>query len=1181
MCLLLVFLVLAASAGWAQDSTIESEDSAKPAPVTKKPAKPLLASGLDMLKLPANAVVVILEKVAEGFSSEAAQIILTPAAYKKLLDRNAELERRLSPDKPIPPSTCLLKITGSMDGDSAHLRAEFKFKAEKDKTLIALDCRGASPQKPELDGKEALLQSGDEGLSVQVDAGQHVLTLDLDAAVKAGDATALEGGARRVLRIDLPRAAVTSVEFEQLPSGAKEVRCNDKVARKPGEPVALGAARELSLSWVKPVALPAGGPWLTADGVITVRVEEQYVITEALFTLQDLRKQNTRWVLETPPQTEVEVVPLDKGEPRVPVHKITFSKNRQEHVIDLSEPTGDAIGIFARCRQPRRAGRVLVGPFQVLQAAGRLRRQQGTLRIKAPPTGLRLIQLRTPESLFHVSPVEITDKDRLDSILYRYSYWSLPQPSRPAAAKSGPALLELEVKTVTGMVKTRVDHLLELRENEHGWEVQATTRIHAQPVRSGVSVIEVQLPKTWPASLAVALAWPRPGLPVNLALAAWGGDGRSLGVLWPFTASYKLEPSAQIVDRNGLTDPIEDLTVDDTGKLRLVLPEKKDTDFTLTIRGTYALSAREPRAVLGLPVPVSTRDQGGEARISVPSGQQLLIGDAGHATPAAERSRHTISSEAALDRVEFSWRPNRPELPVTVVADVTLRHSRADVRQLIQLPTAQQPLAGATLQLVADARLVPAVVATARRSLKHGSAGKAHSPVVGAGPWSIPLSLEKDRVLELRYTFPVPAEGVVHVPLFELKEATRNDTTVRVWSYAGPISRTMATVQGARWDDAKIRQVSGRDQLPILELHGHERNLPLSLLLRQVAVPSLATAIVERGLIRANRLPGGGYSYRARFRLEKLSTPSLNIELPPSAARIMVRLNELRVTPVKTTAPDAGSPSQATQLQIDTDPAAFPGAVLLEVSYELGGANGAAGTEGDSTLGSLQTTLYPPVLPHVLFGGKVRWQIDPAPAELVLNPGWEATSEERWGLRGWLLASRPALTTAELERWLTGKEGAAETEPTLLCAQTTPEPLHLIRVARKTWLLMCSLLFLALGLGLSFAPLVRGPLRVLCWAVVVLISLAVIASVLAWPGILPDVLYGCEPGLAVLVPILVVQWMVQKRYRRQLVFMPGFTRLKTGSSLVRAGANSRAAEPSTVDKPPPEGSPQRQGSAKE
>ena len=66
--------------------------------------------------------------------------------------------------------------------------------------------------------------------------------------------------------------------------------------------------------------------------------------------------------------------------------------------------------------------------------------------------------------------------------------------------------------------------------------------------------------------------------------------------------------------------------------------------------------------------------------------------------------------------------------------------------------------------------------------------------------------------------------------------------------------------------------------------------------------------------------------------------------------------------------------------------------------------------------------------------------------------------------------------------------------------------------------------------------------------------------------------YGAQPGIAAVLLVLAGIWMVQERYRRQVVFIPGFTRLKPGSSLVRTGKSSkRPRETSTIDAPAPSG----------
>jgi hypothetical protein len=105
---------------------------------------------------------------------------------------------------------------------------------------------------------------------------------------------------------------------------------------------------------------------------------------------------------------------------------------------------------------------------------------------------------------------------------------------------------------------------------------------------------------------------------------------------------------------------------------------------------------------------------------------------------------------------------------------------------------------------------------------------------------------------------------------------------------------------------------------------------------------------------------------------------------------------------------------------------------------------------------------------------------------------------------------------------------------------------------------------LVLGLALFFAPLRRGTF----WMVLATLSLAVLILLLQWPR--PVILLGINgtPGLVVLALALGVYWVLQRHYRRQVVFMPGFSRLVPGSSIVRGGSRQRRREPSTVDAPP-------------
>ena len=113
--------------------------------------------------------------------------------------------------------------------------------------------------------------------------------------------------------------------------------------------------------------------------------------------------------------------------------------------------------------------------------------------------------------------------------------------------------------------------------------------------------------------------------------------------------------------------------------------------------------------------------------------------------------------------------------------------------------------------------------------------------------------------------------------------------------------------------------------------------------------------------------------------------------------------------------------------------------------------------------------------------------------------------------------------------------------------------------------MLCSVLFLTVGLCLAFASITRG----LFWFAIALLGGGAAYLSVTLPSLVPAFIYGCEPAAAVLLIILGVQWMLHKHYHRQLVFLPGFTRVKgTASSMMRDGPVTRTrGEPSTVDVP--------------
>jgi hypothetical protein len=632
-------------------------------------------------------------------------------------------------------------------------------------------------------------------------------------------------------------------------------------------------------------------------------------------------------------------------------------------------------------------------------------------------------------------------------------------------------------------------------------------------------------------------------------------------------AWYQLDRNASITQRVENISP-----VDARGRVRVQLAEKKGKKVILTLKGVYTLPRGVQRVRLELPHLLQTLDRGSEVDIVVPPGQELVRAGAEGETLAPGKHSHTL--RPAPPGLEFAWRTYRPEMPVTVQTDVTLGNREAHVRQRLQFPLKPALPAQVLLSLAHGPQAKPQILKRLNDSLRVRGGRRLDSDPGNAAlnSWPIALQLGKDRVLELEYAFPVAQTGLVQVPLLWPDEATQVTTKVRVWREPGRVSATGVALQGQRWLEDKTELVPGRQGLPELVLRGLEKDMPLVLVRRPAERSSLATVLIQRALIRAVNSPEGGQTYRARFRVSRWSAQTLELELPAGASELGVNVGQVGVQPRKQVADktgDKGGPD-VYLLNIAPDTSSTP--VILEIVYHIK-PNGAAsaGSESYAWLGKWRTALQPPVLRGAVYLGRVRWQVELPSSRVILDPGNEAVVEQEWGLRGWLLAPQAALGSADLDEWLTEAKGVGAAEdniPSLVCWQGHPQPLHLVHLPQKPWLLGCSLLFLALGLGINFMPLPRGPFRILCWSAAVVLGLAAALAALVWPNVIPAILYGCEPGIVILVLVLAVQWMLQRRYRRQLVFMPGFTRLKPGSSLVRAGSSNRPREPSTVDVPP-------------
>lgn len=1089
-------------------------------PPTKLPARII-----DFSKLPPGTIFIIGDD-AKDVLQQPGVIVLSPEKFKELLDQIDQLKKQANPDKPETPSRC--RLTGRVDGDLAHLQVQFDFETRKKKALVALGCQKAWPTAAVLDdGKLPLLPPpGDDGFVVQIDQpGPHRLTLDVDLPVTTRGSKGTDAkGTDRGFEMGLPRAAITIVDALDLPDPVKEVRFGQRavvakdLSSRNGQrkPVALGPVDKLEVSWKGPAPQRPTEPILTVQGQIDVRVDETHVTTQAELLLRVESGLVPQWQIQAAPPP---LVSLDPEGPAGDDRGLTVTPPAADAKIPIwtiksRDPTAEPLKVRLRSRQPRVLNKPMpIGPFAVLQAM----RQHGQITINVPAEFRPRFQTRG-----EISQREVPDDKRAgNNTVTIFSYWNL---QTVPGNQPVPALVDLTLEPVQGAVESSVVHTLRLTDD--GWRV--TTEIDVNPVRTALDRLDVEVP-----------------------------------------ADYELKASPALV-----AEP--DLEVKDAAKHVSVikLTKKHHQPFKVILDGVMPVAEGKQALTIALPRPLLIQDKGTKlqdkgARLTatVPEGTELLVArDTGSDTVPAGKREQTWRTERAPPRLELAWQGHRPELIADALVDVTLSERQIAVRQRLRFAVLPDSLRELILR---SPEFPGGRVPTAERITLTPR---------GPGSWAATL---KDPALTIDYALPLPDPDKgsrtrrAVIPLFWPDGATRCTMKVRVWSDSG----TQAHLAGGAWQEQRVETTAERDSLPVLVLSGSGVNtgqgleFPLTLRLAELTGTSLAGVAFDRALIQASLADGGGQRYRARFLFHKLNSRTLDVELPaaPAALGLEMWLNGKRV-PTWQTLDDEGRDAENGRIaRLRVEPDLYRKPVVLELRYQL--APGRA--EGGSRW---QVALQPPLLRGNVLSGRLRWQINTAPDWVVISAGSGATMEQHWGLRNGLPAPRPGATAADLERWFNGGlelAGApldSETDwalrnPELVADQPVLGSVTVVHFAQQVWLLGCSLLVVAVGLALYFVPLPRTVL----WMVLVLLGLAALVAALLWPRTIPALFYGCQPGLVVLLVVIAAQWLLQRRYRRQVIFMPAFSRVIPGSSLVRGGSGGsgqRRHEPSTVDAPP-------------
>jgi hypothetical protein len=674
-------------------------------------------------------------------------------------------------------------------------------------------------------------------------------------------------------------------------------------------------------------------------------------------------------------------------------------------------------------------------------------------------------------------------------------------------------LLEIDVQAARGEVETQISHQLAL--TERGWRWQG--KFDVRPVRTEVTSIDLEVP----AELQELRA-----------------------------------TSAEVVE--GLT-----ARPDSAGPrkvMRVQLAEGRRRTFTFTLEGLYPTNPTATAASLLLPRLLGTLDRGGPITAVAPAGLELRgsyrdwegdrAGNWERPLDTALRGATGLSAtaERTAARVDLAWRAPRADVLLTAAADIQLGERQATVRHQWHVPAGP----AAPRQFAVRG---PAALAGRLRALEGGTLTPT-SP----GEWSIQLTSPagRDATITLAYSFPLPStpdRSDVTVPLVWF-EPCRCETDVRIWSAVTPNGVLSPALVDGPWAEVPVRAVADRPTLPNLALHGSGPHLPLTLRLNETAAGPGVGLVVERIWVQAIIDTDGQQAYRTRCLIRPEQTHFLDVELPaaPATIQFAAALDGKRLP---WTTVEVGKRF----VRLRLDPAENTReSQQLELVYLLPPQN-------DSSRWHL--TLSPPRLRGPVFIGPVRWQIAEASADMLLGNDESIEFEWRWAWHRGLFTPKPAWSAADLRRWFGADARSAASEPVddfgvaLVGSQPTMQPLSFVVVSRSVALLVGS--FVVLAFGLAAVRVKTG------WRVAGTVALAIALTWLAVvrPQLLAMFLYVAQPGAAVLVAVLLARWLIQRRFRRRVLFLPGFTRPSTAeSSLVRNGPLSRVQrEPSTIDAP--------------
>lgn len=1047
---------------------------------------------------------------------------LSPDSLKELGEHNRKLreqidalEKKLKKDK-VPPSAC--KLSGRLDGDVATLHAEILFATTAAQTTVFIGLKnGFLLDEGRIDDGVPHIESTEDGFIVHVEkAGAHRLSLDMRVPVVVKRTISSAPGNDRGFDLGLPGAAVTTLMFD-LPVSAKELRCNDNLLapKTPGHwDIVLGAPKSLVVIWKEPAATASAVAGPSARANLKVKLEESRIEIAGELVLEDAKNPRREWRLLLPPQIKVTPAagspefmwtpPEDKSN----VHTIRAAERAEKITLSLQAQ-------FARTLPQQK---LPVGPVLVEGTS-----TQGTILVQAVP-GVQ----RSQGPAFHRFG-EIFQSDPPKSPpgvenLAQFQFWNAPFSGKGLSKDK--TLLELEWKTEKGQVDAVVEHDIKVRDNHGQWLIDVESRFLVKSANFRVETLDMQTPTL--------------SFPDFLWLAVETGGGFPAALRWPvaLTPRPAFPLSLTVLDDQGIVDLPP---VDSQRRVRLALHRPIGQEMLVKAQSRLLGPGDVNRFRIELPKLVGVLDRGAKVTVWAPLGQELLIGPPNQREPVQDKYEQTFEQMPTV--LDLAWRSSQREKLARSIVDLTVREHMLHVRQTMLLPTSTW--SGGATQTGQLALRLPtpgfmfSAVNVARLSQDKSLA------------W-IKLPPASKDFFEIQFEFDIPiaeqrtAAGTV-VPLLWPDAATNREAKVRVWTEPG-MTPTLVGL-GSVWKARPIEEGPNFNSWPSLVAAAIGPVLPLTVMFEQTAEQRLPTLLAERSLIEVRIEDDGAQTYRCRFWVRKFSATALDVDLPVpwDQGSPHVRINGKEVGGVSIIDP------LFNRVRIPLVPHLYPQPVSFEIEYRIPKAQ----VDGKRFW---QTPLSPPRFQGEVAFGLTRWQVA-LPANQTSFVFGPTTVDYHWILRGWLLSPEPSVTAAELDTWIHAAE-ASEVPPSLTWWRNTVDRQRIYHVPRQVWLVVCSGTALVLGLLVLLTPLPR----IVIGIVVMIVGFAMIALGLMHEYLLPVLMMGCEPGIAVLMIVAAIQWALQERYRRQLVFMPTFSRVPPSSTVVR-NQSKPPRDPSTIDAP--------------